>query len=774
MKNWLKILKFTLQQAIKGKKFISTTVIIGIVIFIAAAASKVLIAGAFDKDAQINDLKNVFIVNETDLSLDTDSFIEKHKKDYPYLTISEVTGMSAEDAAKNPDSLGEHAGNFIVLEIAESKDTCDLTVYVPSESTAGGSDGSEFAWDFSDAVKKAKIKNTGISEGNLNIAISDLHINEVTAEEADEAEEETNALAYLVPLMVIMVLYFLVLFYGQSIGQIISMEKTSKLMEYLLTLAEPSGIIFGKVTAIFCEAVLQLFVWIVCGSLGLLFGDFFVKNFTSSESPDFFGLFVKMLPEGSFTKSFILLAILSLIALLVAFLFYSCVSALFASFAATPEDLTQTTGISVMIMLFGFFGSMYIPPIADNSKLVLAIIRIIPFTSAFTLPGDVLCAKIGLVEYVVYLTLLIAFSVLVAMIAGRVYKYRLFKKGTKGLLAEIGSAITGKTFSKSSDEDNESKDLTKKDTATSAYYYEKVDKAKKAYTIAGFALLVLLLCGNAISSLVAQVLGQFIAAHKHIDITDVYSSLTFSAVINIIGIYVIAVPAFALIMQFSNDSLYKVKGHISKSQYLRAIFIIFPVTYVLSLFSNYLASLLTDGEAQNTFINNAISGSDVLTMIMVAVLAPIFEELVFRKILIDRIRRYGEFMAIFFSAFAFGMFHSNLYQIFYAFAIGIILGYVYVRTGNVILTIIMHMIVNASSSVLAPLAPAVYEYFYYAMLGLGIVSLIYTLIKRDIKFEHTEYEIKPGDLSSIAFINVGTILFTLICILFAVYKLLFN
>ncbi|WP_442856211.1 CPBP family intramembrane glutamic endopeptidase [Butyrivibrio sp. MC2021] len=158
-------------------------------------------------------------------------------------------------------------------------------------------------------------------------------------------------------------------------------------------------------------------------------------------------------------------------------------------------------------------------------------------------------------------------------------------------------------------------------------------------------------------------------------------------------------------------------------------------------------------------------------MIMVAVLAPIFEELVFRKLIIDRTIRYGELMSIVFSSLAFGLFHCNLYQVFYAFVLGLILGYVYVRTGNIILTIIMHMCVNASSSVLAPLAPQVYEYFFYAMIGLGIVSILYTLIKRDVKIEKVNHELPSKELSGIAFANVGTILFTAVCILMMIYGL---
>ena len=84
------------------------------------------------------------------------------------------------------------------------------------------------------------------------------------------------------------------------------------------------------------------------------------------------------------------------------------------------------------------------------------------------------------------------------------------------------------------------------------------------------------------------------------------------------------------------------------------------------------------------------------------------------------------------------------------------------------------MIVNTSSSVLAPLAPTAYDYFVYVMIALGIVSIIYTLIKRDIRFEHTKFEVKSKDLSSIAFINAGTILFILVCIFMTAYSLIFS
>lgn len=771
MKNWLKILKFTLKQALRGPKFITSTAIIGIVILLVAGISNIFISGAFDNDSKTSDLENVYIVNETDLTIDTDIFVQKHQKDYPLLTISNVSGLSAKEAAQNPDVISAYNESTVILELSEDKDGFNLTAYIPNTSTASSSEAEDFAYDFSESVKSAKIKSIGVSEDKLGMAIGDLNVTYAKAEEANE-ENDYPVSSYMAHMLVMMALYFLVIFYGQSIGQIVSMEKTSKLMEYILTLTGPSGIIFGKVTAIFCEAVIQIVVWIACGLGGVIISNSIIESLIGPGSTDIISHFVEMLPKEGLSHNFVVLMILALIALLAAFLFYCFVSALFASFASTAEELSQTNSMSILAMLAGFLVSMYIPLYTDNSPIGMLIVRIIPFTSAFSLPGDIICARISLIEFIIYISLLIFFTVMLAILTGKVYKNRLFKKGTRKIFAEIGSVITGKVKSPEEVSDPLAKELSDTQKALPIESYENHDRARKTYTIIGFALLTLILGGNVLGGLIGNVLANIVSAKENMNLQDVYSDTTFLVINNIIAMYLVACPLCALVMKLSNDSVLVKKGSITKNQYFRAICIIFPVAYSLSYFSNFLASLLSGGESENTVINTLITGNNVLSMIMVAVLAPIFEELVFRKLIIDRTRRYGEAIAILYSSLAFGIFHCNLYQLFYAFAIGILLGYVYVRTGNVILTIIMHMIMNSSSAILYPLAPAVYEYFEYAMIILGIASVIYTFIKRDVKIEHAQNEVASKELSAIAFLNSGTIIFTLVCTMILIYTLL--
>lgn len=110
----------------------------------------------------------------------------------------------------------------------------------------------------------------------------------------------------------------------------------------------------------------------------------------------------------------------------------------------------------------------------------------------------------------------------------------------------------------------------------------------------------------------------------------------------------------------------------------------------------------------NNALDSVIGETPVwLIVISVVVLAPIFEELIYRKLFIDRMQGLGDAYAILFSALAFALMHMNTYQLFYAFGVGLIFGYVYTRTHNVLYTIGMHMILNFLGSVATlPIAKA--------------------------------------------------------------------
>lgn len=83
------------------------------------------------------------------------------------------------------------------------------------------------------------------------------------------------------------------------------------------------------------------------------------------------------------------------------------------------------------------------------------------------------------------------------------------------------------------------------------------------------------------------------------------------------------------------------------------------------------------------------------------VLAPVLEELLFRGILLRKVQRAaGTLPAVLISALLFGLYHGNLSQGITAAAAGLALGYAYVRTDALLVSVVMHAAANAAAFLL--------------------------------------------------------------------------
>ena len=86
--------------------------------------------------------------------------------------------------------------------------------------------------------------------------------------------------------------------------------------------------------------------------------------------------------------------------------------------------------------------------------------------------------------------------------------------------------------------------------------------------------------------------------------------------------------------------------------------------------------------------------------LMLTVMAPVFEEFVYRGVLMDALKPYGNGFAIFVTGILFGIAHANFQQIFYTAVIGICLGYIANVTDSIFSTTILHAMVNGVSGIM--------------------------------------------------------------------------
>lgn len=147
------------------------------------------------------------------------------------------------------------------------------------------------------------------------------------------------------------------------------------------------------------------------------------------------------------------------------------------------------------------------------------------------------------------------------------------------------------------------------------------------------------------------------------------------------------------------------KTPFTAGKYLVLLVIGFGCMYIGSIIGQIIMAMLTaiTGYPYENTLNSIVNESPMwMTFIGTCICAPLGEELLFRKLLIDRSRRFGDTVSILLSGFFFGLFHGNLFQFFYAFLLGMILAYIYTRTGKYLLCVLMHAVVNLMGSIVIP------------------------------------------------------------------------
>ena len=262
--------------------------------------------------------------------------------------------------------------------------------------------------------------------------------------------------------------------------------------------------------------------------------------------------------------------------------------------------------------------------------------------------------------------------------------------------------------------------------------------------------------------------------------------------------YVIAFPITVLVFMLT-PAKPPVKQKMGTLRFLSFIPMAYAVTYAGSIIGNTLSAIISWGKASNAVTEYVDDTNIFVKIAILVIIGPLVEEILCRKLIIDRIAQYGEKVAVLVSALIFALFHTNLYQFFYAFGIGIILGYVYLRTGMLRYSTVIHAVMNFIGGVIAPyiisltadmqdfsileahdmsqllpMLASVAVTLVYSSVVMGVVVLGTVLLimrRKTAIWQPAENEIPRVLITETVFLNAGMIVFTAITALLTVYSI---
>ena len=165
---------------------------------------------------------------------------------------------------------------------------------------------------------------------------------------------------------------------------------------------------------------------------------------------------------------------------------------------------------------------------------------------------------------------------------------------------------------------------------------------------------------------------------------------------NYLAMYGVAFPLYLLLSRSMEKSAPE-KHTMSVGSFLICLMICIALMIVGNLVGNVINLVLTTLFSDlNAFTLNdfVFNDSPYFFLVLAVICAPIIEEILLRKVFIDRVRKYGDGWAILLSGLLFGLLHGNFTQFFYAALLGAFLAFIYIKTGKLQYTIAMHMILN--------------------------------------------------------------------------------
>jgi membrane protease YdiL (CAAX protease family) len=221
----------------------------------------------------------------------------------------------------------------------------------------------------------------------------------------------------------------------------------------------------------------------------------------------------------------------------------------------------------------------------------------------------------------------------------------------------------------------------------------RLSHLRRSFSLIGFAFSLLIAVAFAVQL-------AFVVVSRRLGFGGLKNQSWWSWVCIAVSMYLFAFPAcFLLLRKLPAEP--PEKHSLTVKQFLTLIPICFCLMYGGNLLGNWLSGILSGGNAVNS-LDSYVMDTGFLKILVMVLLAPLLEELICRKLVLDRIACYGEKISVLMSGLIFGLLHQNLFQFFYAFALGCLFGYVYIRTGRIRYTIILHTMINFLGAVVAP------------------------------------------------------------------------
>ncbi len=392
MKDLFIVTKFTMKDMLQRKSFIITTIIFLIMIVVGFNIPNFM--KMLNKDSDVNKIEIIDSVNvfegtlESLKDLDTGYEIQILNEDYE--KIKEKIENEEIDSAI----------------IVEKQDENIKIKYIVKSATMMSGVPENIISTLNTLYTNIQINKLGLTEEQLKSITPNF---EFALEQTDE-EASGNVYAMM---LLSLVLFYAIYFCAYQVSSSITTEKTSKIIETLVTSTSPKTIVLGKTLGIGIVGLLQMI---------LLVGTALISAKTFLEP----GILDSIIDVSKITPY---LGIITIIYFIFGYFEYALLYALTGSTVSKPEDIQSANGPVAILAVIGFYLSYFTMMNPASELNVFA--SMFPISSPFCMPFRIMMGLAKPTDVIISIVILLITGIIIAKIAIKIYSNAILNYGTK-------------------------------------------------------------------------------------------------------------------------------------------------------------------------------------------------------------------------------------------------------------------------------------------------------------------------------------------------------
>ncbi|UTR06314.1 ABC transporter permease [Alkalihalobacillus sp. LMS6] len=409
MNNFGTIVSHTLSSKIRTKSFVISTVFMMILIIGLTNITTIVDLFTGDDDSPTE----VAVVDESEDAGIIAQGLTAPNESEDETTFVLMDGQSLDNVIQEAEE-GTYEG---VVHLTGSTEDLQASFYGDSTNTA-----MEVEQQIQRLKEGVLTSELDINEEQLAAVYQPISFEQLSLEEGETVEsEEESAASYFTVFAITYIIFFIVILFSTMIATEVATEKSSRVMELLVSSVNPVVQMFGKLTGIALSGVVNLVTLLVAFVIGMTIAGNNVTDFLSSDFID-----LTLIGYG-------------LLCVVLGYFIFGGVAAMLGALVSRTEEVNQSVQPLIFLALIGFFIVSFGQNAPDSTFVNVA--SYIPFFTPQLLILRVGAGSIAPVEIAILIGIMVVSAIIINVLAARIYKGGVLMYGKLSFKKNIKQAL---------------------------------------------------------------------------------------------------------------------------------------------------------------------------------------------------------------------------------------------------------------------------------------------------------------------------------------------